>query len=78
MQPTQDARIDAAWRSWAARRCGMARLERAVSLAEHAGHRCYRLTGPCALMICWKAAGGSLLLHWPAELRAATSVMLSR
>jgi hypothetical protein len=57
----------------------MARLERAVSLAEHAGHRFrYRLTGPCALMICWNAVGGSLLLHVPAELRAPTKVMFSR
>jgi len=58
---------------------GMARLERAVSLTEHAGHRFrYRLTGPCALMICWKAVGGSLSLHLPAALRAATIRMFSR
>ena len=37
----------------------------------------YRLAGPCALMICWKAAC-SLLLQLPAELRAATKVMFSR
>ena len=44
---------------------GMAGPERAVSPAEHAGPRCYTLTGPCALMICWKAVGGSLLLQKP-------------
>jgi hypothetical protein len=38
----------------------------------------YRLTGPCALMICWKAVGGNLSLHLPAELRAETIMMFSR
>jgi hypothetical protein len=39
---------------------------------------CYRLTGPWALMISWKAAGASLWLHLPAALRAATIRMFSR
>jgi hypothetical protein len=56
----------------------MARLERAVSLTEHADHRWFWRTGPCALMICWKAVGGSLLLHVPAELRAPTIRIFSR
>ena len=52
----------------------MARLERAVSLAEHVG----LVPGPCALMICGKATGGSLLLRLPAELRASTVILSSR
>src|SRR5690348_18434299 len=47
--------------------------------AEHASHRfVYRLTGPWALMITWKAAGGNLSLHLPAALRAATMVRFTR